>query len=260
MTIADFDAQVGGVAALADPLRRALYRFVSAQATPVSRDAAAAGVGVARHVAKFHLDKLVHDGLLAVEYARPPGRRGPGAGRPAKLYSRSSRELTVSVPQRQYELAARLLADAVTISGRDGITVADALAQVARDTGRAVGGQALRDADVQQPENKLAVAVAALERAGYEPRVDGRDVALANCPFHVLAREHTDLVCGMNLDLLTGLVEGLVGSDLQACLEPAAGLCCVRLREIGTRTVEDGRTRSVSHNNGPRSGIDEEEP
>ena len=67
---------------------------------------------------KFHLDKLVNDGLLAVEYARPPGRRGPGAGRPAKLYSRSSRELAVSLPQRDYELAGRLLANAVTTTAR----------------------------------------------------------------------------------------------------------------------------------------------
>ncbi|MGD9999789.1 MAG: helix-turn-helix transcriptional regulator [Acidimicrobiia bacterium] len=230
-SIVDFDARVSGIAALADPLRRGLFRFVTAQSVPVSRDAAASGMGVPRHVAKFHLDRLVHDGLLAVEYARPPGRRGPGAGRPAKLYSRSSRELTLSVPQRQYELAARLLADAVTISGRDSITVADALTQVARDTGRAVGAQARHDAEALEPVNVLAVAVSALERAGYEPRVDGPSVTLVNCPFHVLAREHTDLVCGMNLDLLTGLVEDLASSNLQACLEPATGLCCVRLRD-----------------------------
>ena len=110
----DFDAQVTGLAALGDPLRRALYRYVVAQTAPVNRDQAAEGVGVARHVAKFHLDKLVDDGLLEVEFARPPGRRGPGAGRPAKLYRRSSRELAVSLPQRDYELAGRLLAKAVT--------------------------------------------------------------------------------------------------------------------------------------------------
>ena len=88
----DFEAGVAAVAALAEPARRALYAFVSGQDEPVSREQAAAGAGVARHVAKFHLDKLVEDGLLDFEFRRPPGRRGPGAGRPAKVYRRSERE------------------------------------------------------------------------------------------------------------------------------------------------------------------------
>src|SRR3954452_10947953 len=123
----DFDAQVAGIAALGEPVRRTLYGFVAAQAGPVNRDEAGAGAGVARHVAKFHLDKLVDDGLLEVEYARPPGRGGPGAGRPAKLYRRASREIAVSLPERHYELAGRLLARAVTDGERDGVPVREAL-------------------------------------------------------------------------------------------------------------------------------------
>ena len=76
MTPEDFDAQVARVAALGEPVRRSLYRFVVAQPDAVSREQAAAGVGVAHHVAKFHLDRLESDGLLEVEYRRPPGR-GP---------------------------------------------------------------------------------------------------------------------------------------------------------------------------------------
>ena len=133
----DFDAQVTGIGALSDPTRRALYQYVVAQPGPVSRDQAAMGVGVARHIAKFHLDKLLDEGLLAVEFARAPGRRGPGAGRPAKVYSRSSRELAVSVPQRDYPLAGRLLAKAITEAQRDGVPIDSALASVSRATGRA---------------------------------------------------------------------------------------------------------------------------
>src|SRR5665213_1103563 len=104
MTADDFDLQVSSVAALGEPVRRALYRYVVEQGKPVSRDEAAAGVGVARHVAKFHLDRLEEDGLLEAEFSRPPGRRaGPGAGRPSKLYRRSSHELSVSLPERQYD-------------------------------------------------------------------------------------------------------------------------------------------------------------
>ena len=119
----DFDLEVSGIAALGDPQRRALYRYVISRAGPVNRDQVAEGAGVARHVVKFHLDRLADEGLLAVEYARPPGRRGPGAGRPAKLYRRSARELAISLPQRDYQLAGRLLARAVTDAEREGIAV-----------------------------------------------------------------------------------------------------------------------------------------
>ena len=55
----------------------------------MGRDQAAQGVGVPTHTAKFHLDRLVDEGLLEVEFRRLSGRTGPGSGRPAKLYRRS---------------------------------------------------------------------------------------------------------------------------------------------------------------------------
>ena len=79
----------------------------------MSKDQAAAALGVARSVAAFHLDRLVDDGLLVAEYRRLTGRQGPGAGRPAKLYRRAERGVAVSVPPRRYDLAALLLARAV---------------------------------------------------------------------------------------------------------------------------------------------------
>ena len=84
----DFVAQIEGVSALAEPVRRALYLYVAGQPGAVSRDQASDGVGVPRHTAKFHLDRLVAEGLLETEFKRPPGRSGPGAGRPTKRYRR----------------------------------------------------------------------------------------------------------------------------------------------------------------------------
>ena len=132
----DFDTRVTSLAVLAEPLRRALFRFVVGQSEPVSREEAAAGTSVALHTAKFHLDKLVDDGLLDVEYRRPLGRGGPGAGRPSKLYRRSSLEVAVSVPERSYELAGRLLAQAVTVAEGEDIPISAALRRAARE-GRA---------------------------------------------------------------------------------------------------------------------------
>jgi predicted ArsR family transcriptional regulator len=193
---------VESLGALAEPVRRALYRWVVAQADPVSRDQAAAGAGVPRHTAKFHLDKLVADGLLATEFRRLTGRRGPGAGRPAKLYRRSPRQVTVTLPPRHYELAAQIMAVALDRGGTP-----EALGEAAADVGR-----------------RLASAGESLEGLGYEPRDRDGVVELVNCPFHTLAQSHTALVCGMNLHLVGALVDG---TDRRAVLDPGPGRCCV---------------------------------
>lgn len=219
---ADFDARLDRIAALGEPVRRALFRHVSAQAEPVSRDQAAAAVGVARHVAKFHLDRLVDEGLLDADYRRPPGRGGPGAGRPAKMYRRAADDLEVSVPERRYDLAGGLLARAIAETERTGVSIEQTVRAVARsagsDTGMAVKGR----------RSKPAVT-SALRDLGYEPQPDGKDVVLANCPFHRLAQDETELICGMNLDFVEGLLEGAGADDLQAVLDPAPGRCCVRI-------------------------------
>lgn len=228
----DFDIRVTGIAALGEPVRRDLYRYVVGQTGPVSRDQAATGVGVALHTAKFHLDKLVDDGLLEVEFARPPGRSGPGAGRPAKLYRRSSREIAVSLPERHYELAGMLLAQAVTDAERGGVPVGDALRHAAREAGRALGERARRHAGSAPNETALLTAATdVLVDCGYEPRIDDAGgMTLVNCPFHALAQEYTELVCGMNLELMHGLADGLDPATLEPRLDPAPGRCCVRLQ------------------------------
>ncbi len=227
----DFDAQVRGVAALAEPMRRALYRYVVDQPRPVSRDQAADGVGVSRHVAKFHLDKLQDEGLLEVEYRRPPGRGGPGAGRPAKLYRRSSRELAVSLPERRYELAGRVLVEAIEDAEHDGVAIAEALRTAAERAGRALGDEARRRAGADAGRAAQAdTARGMLAELGYEPRADDGGLILANCPFHALAQDYTEVVCGMNLDLIDGLLAGLELADLRARLDPAPGRCCVTVR------------------------------
>lgn len=66
-----------------------------------------------------------------------------------------------------------------------------------------------------------------LAEQGYEPRQDGSTVTMANCPFHALAKSHLELVCGMNLDLVEGLLDGFGPTALCARLEPEGGRCCV---------------------------------
>jgi len=230
MTSDDLDERIAGVASLAEPQRRALYRFVVAQGGAVSKDAAAAAMGVARSVAAFHLDRLVADGLLTTEFRRLTGRQGPGAGRPAKLYRRAEGDLSVSLPTRQYGLAAGLLAAAVNDATQTGTPVGEALARVATERGRELGEQARQSAG-KRPSRRRRVdaALGVLAEQGYEPRTDGSEIVLANCPFHALVDDQRDLVCGMNLDLLGGLADAVGDNLLSARLEPSEGNCCVRL-------------------------------
>ncbi|WP_033217165.1 helix-turn-helix transcriptional regulator [Kitasatospora phosalacinea] len=201
------DSSIEALGALADPVRRALYRHVAAAPQEVGRDAAAEAAGVSRSLAAFHLDKLVDAGLLTASYRRPAGRGGPGAGRPAKFYRRADTEIAVTLPPRAYGAVGRLLAEVVERAGLD-----RELQAAARTEGEA--GECASD---DLPD--------ALRERGYAPFLDGEVLRLGNCPFHALADEFPALVCGMNLALL----EGLAGDGWTPAMDPCAGGCCVSL-------------------------------
>ena len=215
----DIQTQAAGIGALAEPVRRGLYEYVVAQPEPVGREQASAAVGIPSHRAIFHLDRLVEEGLLDVEFRRLSGRSGPGAGRPAKLYRRSDREWSVSLPPRRYDLVGHILATAVDWARREQVALDNALDDVATAEGPAVGNEA-------RPSPLPDV----LAHQGYEPRTEDDVVVLANCPFDSLAQEHTDLVCGLNRTFVQGVVDGLGRDDVEACLEPEPGQCCVKVR------------------------------
>jgi predicted ArsR family transcriptional regulator len=206
---------------LDDPVRRRLYEVVTRQDGPMGRDEAASAAGVGRALAVYHLDKLVESGLLTASYQRPPGRSGPGAGRPAKLYARSDREFAVTVPPREYELAARLLIQ--VIESDPGDRSRAALREAAHRLGAELGsgfGAGTEGGDVE----------GALAQQGYQPSRGGDGVIrLRNCPFHQLAERHRDVVCGMNLALVEGLVAGLGADGWQPVLDPRPGHCCVAI-------------------------------
>jgi predicted ArsR family transcriptional regulator len=212
---------LASLSTLDDPLRRRLYEVVTSQDRPVGRDEAAAAAGVGRALAVYHLDKLVESGLLTATYQRPPGRSGPGAGRPAKLYARSDREFAVTVPPREYELAARLLVQVVE-SDPSGRSQA-ALGEAAHRLGAELGSRFRAGDDGGDVEGALA-------QQGYEPCRGGDGVIrLRNCPFHQLAERHRDVVCGMNLALVEGLVAGLGAGAWRPVLDPRPGHCCVAI-------------------------------
>ena len=209
------DRDLAAIGLLGDPVRRALYGHVVAVGGEVSRNQAAEAVGVQRGLAAFHLDKLVEAGLLEASFRRLGERRGPGAGRPAKLYRRAAGEVAASLPPRTYETAAHLLAETVEQAGAD-----LELQAAARRAGQQTGRQLLEDA----PGPAIGPVLGA---RGYEPYRDGTTLRLRNCPFASLAGEYPVLVCAMNLALVEGLLDGLGDRAGRAVMDPAPGRCCV---------------------------------
>jgi predicted ArsR family transcriptional regulator len=253
MTRDDLDAQVAGVAALADPIRRDLYLYVSAQPEPISRDQASDALGIARHTAKFHLDKLAEEGLLDISFKRLSGRRGPGAGRPTKLYARSSRQLSVVLPERRYELAGQLLASAIDNAAAQDTSHANALKAAGAGWGRSVADQARASAGPRPSrERLLTCACQALTENGYEAQRSAGTIVLRNCPFDALARQHTELVCGMNHAIMTAVVEQLHEIALAARLDAAPDRCCVVL-------VPDPSSSRTAGDCGPARGAGQED-
>jgi len=222
------DADLTACATLVEPLCRRLFQYVASAIEPVGRDQAAAAMGVTRSAAAFHLDKLTDAGALAVEYRRPPGRSGPGAGRPAKLYRVVRGELAFSVPERRYEVVAAVLARAVTIAEEQSVSIADALRKAARSFGRAMAANT-EESGGPVPEDSLQRVAAVLGPFGYEPRIEPGHLRLANCPYHALLAAHGDVVCTMNLRLLKGVLKGADASDLSASRDHQPSDCCVTI-------------------------------
>ncbi len=229
MTSETLERQIAGLAALDEPVRRRLYFYVAYRGRDVSREEAARAAGVSHALAGFHLDRLAEEGLLEVSFRRLSGRAGPGAGRPAKLYRRSARQLEVSLPQRSYELAARTLAAAIGASGAG--QARSALRKTARAIGERIGAQAKPRSRARVTRTRLlADAMEALSALGYEPDLVAGEIRLRSCPFHALIGEHRQVICRMNLALVQGVIGGLALSGVQPVLDTKPGRCCVVLK------------------------------
>jgi predicted ArsR family transcriptional regulator len=228
----DLETVAASIGALEDDIRRRMYLFIRAQARPVSRDEAAREAGISRKLAAFHLDKLVNRGLLKAHYARPPGKKGPGAGRPSKMYEPSDMELGASIPERRYDFVGEILVEAIESRSQEE-SVKAAARRVARETGNELGREVRRAGGLHPagPERALSVARDVLGRHGFEPYESAPgEMGLRNCPFHALSQRSPELVCGLNQAFIDGLLRGLGNESVEAALEPQPGQCCVKLR------------------------------
>ena len=139
--------------------------------------------------------------MLDTEFRRLSGRRGPGAGRPTKLYRRSARQVAVTLPQRHYDLAGQILAGAVEAADRDGVPVLEAVHRAAAERGRRLGSGVRRDGGDASPLDAIAATVndpeyiAQMEQMG--EFVDYRDPA----GYEELARSDSEMAEGIIRDL-----------------------------------------------------------
>ncbi|MDZ5443498.1 hypothetical protein U2F26_12235 [Micromonospora sp. 4G57] len=204
------------VTALVDQIRRALYDYVRSQDHPVTRDEAAEAQRISRNLAAFHLDKLVAAGLLRARYAAPTDQPR-GRGRTPKVYEAAPGCIALTIPERRYDLIGEILAQAVA---EDPTDARSAALRLAGHRGVALGRQVGAGGPVAD----------VLAELGFEPTDDDELIRLRNCPFHELAVQQTELVCGLNQAFVAGLLDGLGRTDLHARLAPTPGACCVQIR------------------------------
>ncbi len=220
-------AHVDAIGALAEPSRRAIYTYVIAQHGWVSRDDVVAALGFRKGITAHHLDRLEAEGLLASDRQRRNGRSGPGAGRPAKVYRRSTSEVDVSLPARRYDLASTILAGAVDAARSDGTPIDKALEKAARTYGDEIASRVEAECgDAGGSSAYREAFFSELAAEGFEPGDEENGVrVLHNCPFHGVAQVHTELICSMNHQMLD---QACRNTGLHAQLTPMEGGCCVR--------------------------------
>jgi len=219
---------MAAIALLADELRQRLYRFVAAQPGPVTRDQAAAAVGISRKLAAFHLDKLAAAGLLETAAPDPASRR-PGPGRAPKAYQPAAAEVAVSVPQRRYDALGEVLVQAIVADG-PASSARHTAHQLARERGQGLGERVRGERRLGRlgPERALTVVGELLGVCGYAPaRAPQLQLVLRNCPFRQLSRRAPELICGLNQEFLAGLLAGLQTHRIDAVLQPDPARCCV---------------------------------
>ena len=226
---------------LAEPVRRQIYEIVRQSVGAVSRDEVATRAGISRKLAAFHLDKLLETGWLTATYSREANRSGPGAGRPAKRYMPSEQSLELSIPDRNYALPGRLLAQAMALENESSPPASEIARELAQAAGAKVGDRYRREFRLRRPGVAKALAATAevLETEGFEPcSLSSGEIALRNCPFHDLAKEAPETICGMNQRFIIGIVRGLGNHDLQVILDPQPGYCCVRVTKPNEETAK----------------------
>ncbi len=194
--------------ALGDPTRRGVYIAVRQAPNGMTASTVAALFGIHSNVARHHLDRLADDGYVEVTTRRAEGKSGPGAGRPAKWYTATSKVIDVHFPARRPDLLSDLLMRVLEHVAPENVS------DVARQVGRAYGRELAAEIGVAEDpgfEEAVRAVVAAMTGVGFgmSADVDAFRLLTNHCPFGESAVSHPEVVCALDQGLVAGLMESI---------------------------------------------------
>jgi predicted ArsR family transcriptional regulator len=230
------------LAAAGDPQLRRILLYARGRRAPFTAAEAAADLDVHRNVARSRLDRLAEAGFLGVALERRGGRRGPGAGRPAKVYRVAPELEGVEFPDRRLAELIGLLVEKVPARGRS-----KALREAGEEFGRKLAAAAgLKPSRSAAPG--LDQVCDALGALGFQVSVvslegDRAQLASPTCPLRPLVVSCPD-ASGIDRGMWAGLVEGgvrgvsadRVGCETPNCLTKDA--VCSILLSLGLQGTE----------------------
>jgi predicted ArsR family transcriptional regulator len=171
--------------------------FVRAEPEPPTAADVSAALGVPRSVARWRLERLVEAGLLVPGFARRNGRRGPGAGRPAKTYAVVPGSAAVGTSLRYPELV-RLMVASLPARGRR---------MRLEEVGRRFGEQLAHEANLKAARRAETAArriCRALGQLGYQTSAEASATEITfvtpTCPLRPIVVDDeaaVDVDCGM---------------------------------------------------------------
>lgn len=198
--------------AIADPVRLRLVRHLS-ERPGASLPELAEAAGVHLNTARTHASALEDAGVIAREPAAPAGR-----GRPRVGYRLAA---GWSPPTTDFRGLAELLGAVLARAGQD----ASDLRAVGLEWGRYLHG---RPGGRDGVERALP---SALERLGFDARVEGSTLELSACPCSLVLPDRPELVCELAAAVADGVLAGS-GSTLRVGRrdhDPAARRCSMAL-------------------------------
>ena len=198
--------------ALGDPTRRAIYIAVRESNEALTTTHIAELFDIHPNVARHHLDRLADDGFLQISDAPISRKGGPGAGRPAKRYEATEKEVSVHFAPRRFEMLVEML-----IRVLDEVAPDD-LSAIAESVGRAYGRELADEIGApEDPGYDAAVQAVATAMTGLgfsvDPDIDGQRLLTSHCPFGEAATSHPEVICSLD----RGIVAGMFGALAVPC-------------------------------------------
>ena len=222
MQLETFNQQVEDLASsLGDATRRGIYISIREAPEAMTTSEVAELFDIHPNVARHHLHRLVEDGFLSVTERRRTGKQGPGAGRPAKHYAATDKEVHLQLPARRYDLLSELLIRVIQRLGPD--EAANAAEEVGRQYGRELASQIGLPEDAGFEAAAKAVARVMIGM-GFDTEANAEQATLVTsyCPFGQTAVDHPEIVCKLD----QGIVKGLLAASNQkplAIVSPHSG-------------------------------------